>query len=1675
MKRTLISSIIYLSLIQSSWSAKVRDDISYQVYRDFSENKGGFKAGKENIPIYNRNGELLGILDNAPMPSFRSVVNPFGHVTLVSPQHIGSVWHNRSLDGAIFFGGNSYFTVNPYGFPEYDIQTPRLNKIVTEVIPANLPHGDETKDKNKYSIMYRVGSGYAEVSDVDGIVGDNRHNLIGGTGPVSSMNGIYFTTSAKNIYSYLLGTEPRAGDSGSPAFGYDSEKKQWSLLGFMHGYTTGIQVFYMLNDIVYSRWNEDNDPPVNNLSSDIPLLWDNNAFHQGGDSWEFHGKGSGSNNVVDGKVVWSQSGSAQLNAGKNVTFDGVGGEIILQNDINQGAGTLTFNNNYTVSSDDFTWIGGGVIVNDEYKVRWGVNGVRNDSLHKLGTGVLVQEGQGINEGDLSVGDGIVVLNQLPDMEGNKQAFSHIDIVSGRPKVVLMDINQIPFSNIHFGLDGGELDIYGNAVSVSSINHDDHGAMIGSGENNSTGSFTFTGKGTNTFLGGFTDGGRLDKGVLSVTYAPDDKDSVWNIKGNTRIRGGMNVSSGTVNFSAPSTLHASRTLDDAPHDQYYDSMLSADYDTQYIDLGDSVLNISSGASVNIGRNTTVNAHLLINDNARVNITASGLLHNLQQGVDEGPSLKGKVELAGKSSTLTLSPEKDFTVNLLADTSGIGTVLKTKDGVANISGNILTDMDILKGKVVYSGNFLPSGAHPALWKIAAQAVLEVNKVANFSTLIKIIHSDSAGILSISGNVPDLISQEESLSSHKITLGSNSTLTLGERGKYLSDTTLNLRLGGGGGRVIVQGKLPLSSDSSLILGNGFSEGLVQLTSDNSGFDGLITLNKGIRLILNKGASLGKKLLTINYGSAVEGLPVSQIDPDSTGVLLGGAEILAELKTQEYPSLFWGASRGNSVSLSETLLPATKGWLLSGDGELNINSTLAGNHNLVVDGQGLSGGIVSLNGNNDFNGSVTVQGTEGEPLLYSRPDITLRLGSNSALSEKNNLSIGYGGILDLNGFGVNVLLNHASIGSLITSGSEGVLNIWQHGVGAVLAGTISGNLSLNKMDKGLLTVTGHNNYTGLTSLNAGKTVIASDSAFGISENLVQVSNSELDLMGTNLHNPLILDNAILSSTASGKLQLGRVELLSDSTVNAYGTSSDNDVYFSKYKLNGHTLTFNNSWVDLYRFGNSSEIGTTNGNVKFENSRVELNGLNKMAGVSLFSGEGSVIFGPGTTLTASYYYQPKGQIYREIILDGGTITKDKLTPVGASSFRSALQIGERGAVLDGDSWSQSDYLRFYGPLSGSGDIKISGETGVQFTGDLTAFTGSVVLGRNNKLYLSPDHDTSLMGNISEVSTGGLVTKNGAGQLDLKGDNTHFTGTFNLNAGNVVISNDYSMPGGIVNINNGKLIQEVPEGASVTFNQKISSGDKGTFIKRGLGVLDTGDAAKFSGNWSVEQGGLKISSPYALEKSDLTINADSVASMDFFGDFNWGHTLSGSGAFIKNNSGIIILGKSSGFQGDIYINQGGVTIKDNMHIHKMNVQSDSSLFIGKKYCVDDCNWLPHTLTVEELTASHASFSINTRPQTQETDSIIISKLARGEGNQLNVNLLLNESEPVLLRSDLILARAPVDTPNNFFTVNPVVKGLGVYHPIFQTISTDHGKEWRLRHNVEPMIALTPAQKSVPMA
>ena len=522
--RTLTASSIALALHPSAFAAIVRSDVDYQIFRDFAENKGKFHVGATNVEIRDKNGNALGtLLPNLPMIDFSPVDVQMRVATLVDPQYVVSVKHNSGYKN-VRFGiktGHSDIPDDTYrlvdrnndGPPDIwwkydrrheDYHSPRLHRFVTEVVP--MPTTTAGTDPNTYMdtarfpYMLRVGAGtqFRESADKNREELQGAYNYaIGGQSYDLQPKKQGFLDLFGNLFDKPLTNYAVPGDSGSPIFTFDKQQNKWVFLGtytYWGGYknTTWQEYIIYRNDFNQQRYAED---IAGQISAD-----NNEEF-----IWEAADKTSTirstrNNNktlVVDLIDASLKTAEEQLNYGKTAYLNGNNGLLKLQGDINQGAGGLYFNGNYTVSGQNTntTWTGAGISVAAGKQVNWQIR--NNDILSKIGSGTLHVNGTGKNDGKISVGDGTVILNQKADENGNKQAFKEVGIVSGRPTVILNDAEQVNPDRIYFGFRGGRLDLNGNNLTFKRIRNVDEGAMIVNHNANQASTLTLTGQ--NLFL------------------------------------------------------------------------------------------------------------------------------------------------------------------------------------------------------------------------------------------------------------------------------------------------------------------------------------------------------------------------------------------------------------------------------------------------------------------------------------------------------------------------------------------------------------------------------------------------------------------------------------------------------------------------------------------------------------------------------------------------------------------------------------------------------------------------------------------------------------------------------------------------------------------------------------------------------------------------------------------------------------------------------------------------------------------------------------------------------------------------------------------------------------------------------------------------------------------------
>ncbi|HFC6526581.1 TPA: IgA-specific serine endopeptidase autotransporter [Neisseria meningitidis] len=539
-KINAISLSIFLAYALTPYSeaALVRDDVDYQIFRDFAENKGKFFVGATDLSVKNKQGQNIGnALSNVPMIDF-SVADVNKRIaTVVDPQYAVSVKHAKAEVHTFYYGQynghndvadkeNEYRVVEQNNYEPHkawgasnlgrleDYNMARFNKFVTEVAPiAPTDAGgglDTYKDKNRFSSFVRVGAGrqlvyekgayhqegkekgydlrdlsqayryaiagtpYKDINidqtmNTEGLIGFGNHNTHYSAEELKQA----LSQDALTNYGVL-------GDSGSPLFAFDKQKNQWVFLG-TYDYWAGY------GKKSWQEWNI-----YKKEFADEIKQRDNAGTIKG--NREHHWKTTGTNSHIGSTAVRLAGNERGANNGQNVTFEN-NGTLVLDQNINQGAGGLFFKGDYTVkgANNDITWLGAGIDVADGKKVVWQVKNPKGDKLAKIGKGTLEVNGTGVNQGELKVGDGTVILNQQADADKKVQAFSQVGIVSGRGTLVLNSSNQINPDNLYFGFRGGRLDANGNDLTFEHIRNVDEGARIVNHNTGHASTITLTGK------------------------------------------------------------------------------------------------------------------------------------------------------------------------------------------------------------------------------------------------------------------------------------------------------------------------------------------------------------------------------------------------------------------------------------------------------------------------------------------------------------------------------------------------------------------------------------------------------------------------------------------------------------------------------------------------------------------------------------------------------------------------------------------------------------------------------------------------------------------------------------------------------------------------------------------------------------------------------------------------------------------------------------------------------------------------------------------------------------------------------------------------------------------------------------------------------------------------------
>ncbi|MGV6989062.1 S6 family peptidase [Testudinibacter sp. P80/BLE/0925] len=739
---------IYLT---NAYASVVRHDIDYREYIKFGNNAGKYEAGATDVKVYKKDGTLsTGNIegdgkDSIPlMPNFYSVsdkgyATPVSHNIVVTAAHMVDMYSNESYGKRFYRTDISLFKnsitenddddqkeknylafifsdeeVNKknydYGYAQdynqvvnmknlsggYDASYIRTKKLMFDVEPYELK---EFSGINVNDLLARNGAGaFSQAIRPYEQTGNPIYNTYtyvhGGLAQVKEIRPEAKYNLQSNHLSYQLWPEAknaldstsRGGDSGSPVFWWDKENKKWWLLGVnsragrgalgrASGYgKEGImeslpRMQALLTEMNYKKEvGEGNTITITTAREGVNKaayfkVSDGNTFklyttrYYGGDR-------TLDKESKDLYLTNSSGGSIELNINGDTDIGSI--PIYFETDAKiTGAGKFDLSG---------MSVGAGKTVTAELTL------VQGTDWRKVGAGTLRLSGKSAGKGSVAIGDGTLELNTDGGIAAEK-----IMLATGKPTVKLLKDGQFNTDKIYFGVRGGALDLNGYNAEFENIYHMDRGANIKNDNKAKKSVFTFKPTESVNYLGQFN-------GNLDLTFKPNNKDTVWILRGDSKIDGDVKIENGTFSLNADRLIYSTMvrngikigtTLADYNRREWRPHTFQA-----------KNITVGSGATLGVGRASTLIAEeVKFSGNNKFNIEISdsdSKRHDPTQDAIKGdkfsdptfhnPKVQANLTFTGSNNQVKFNMPKDFTATFEGSMSGAADIITQGEGSA-----------------------------------------------------------------------------------------------------------------------------------------------------------------------------------------------------------------------------------------------------------------------------------------------------------------------------------------------------------------------------------------------------------------------------------------------------------------------------------------------------------------------------------------------------------------------------------------------------------------------------------------------------------------------------------------------------------------------------------------------------------------------------------------------------------------------------------------------------------------------------------------------------------------------------------------------------------------------------------------------------------------------------------
>ncbi|MCX7428827.1 MAG: autotransporter-associated beta strand repeat-containing protein [Planctomycetia bacterium] len=698
-------------------------------------------------------------------------------------------------------------------------------------------------------------------------------------------------------------------------------------------------------------------------------------------------------------------------------------------------------------------------------------------------------------------------------------------------------------------------------------------------------------------------------------------------------------------------------------------------------------------------------------------------------------------------------------------------------------------------------------------------------------------------------------------------------------------------GATRTSTQNDLAYAFDSLAFTANNFS-----ISGNGVLLDGDISVNSGVvGTSIPAGVTFGDEAdVNVGYGSNMTiGGPVA--NPDGLMIhVSSGSSMTVSGGISGVGELTLDLGYGSSITIGGGIAD-------SSDVTMNVPS---GSHMIIGGGISDIGGLTATEGSGSslaISGGVSVEGS-----------ISLTEGAGSALAIDGGIAAT--GVLTLTeGSGATATISDD------VSGLSGITWSVGSGASATLDGNVSGDGGLTKTGTGTLTLSGHNTFTGTTTITAGTLSVETSDALSGSTLDYDTAGGSLDigdlttlvLGGLNGDKNLALTNGsakAVAITAGGNGQdtthsgvlsgSGSLTKAGEGTL----TLSAANTYSGDTIVNAGTLRLD-------------ETGSITSNTTVNGGQIELDVDAEITGDLTVGASGTVTFDGGGTVTGDAAIEGlldidsgTAHVDGKVFLQGG-FSADPVTLVEGQGMITSGLVVQRLVTLDGGMLDLMGGAIAVDPYSGDGTI-LSGT--LRNVGEILLYG------------FTPDYPVGL-------------DKWGDGTLTLTGTNTYsfrtriFAGTLRLGDG----TTNGSVLGNITN--NGIL--EFANGSDQTFSGIVSG--TGAVIKSGEDTLTLLGAQTYSGGTTISDGTLQLG--HAATDGSVVGNVvnDGILEFASASDQTFAGLISGTGSLIKSGAGTLTLPSANTYEGDTAIRCGTLRLGNAGSLGTSTMDYDGDGFGGQ--------------------------------------------------------------------------------------------------------------------------------------